>query len=174
MPLAFDLGEQLSEEQIQSFLGELREEQVELEEEFLGRSEAEFFEYSYDNLQDNLSDQMGRLSIEQKQLLRDAAAEMTRFDASWLAERQQWLDDLEGFLQREPGWQDRLRAALAQRDANRSEAYAAAYTHNEAVIYRAIGGVLNIRTEKQDRLLRKELQSIRKDLNKLIAQGQSA
>ncbi len=174
LPLAFDLGEQLSDEQIQTFLNELREEQVELEEEYLGRSEQEFIDYSYENLQENLRDQLGRLSTEQEQVLRDAAAEMTRFDQTWLAERALWLDQMEDYLRREPGWQQRLREALGRRDEERSEEYRAAYVHNETVIYRAIAGVLNLRSDKQDRRLRKELADIRKVLDKLIAQGQAS
>lgn len=173
LPLAFDLGEQLSDEQIGAFLEELREEQVELEEEYLARSEQEFVDYSYDNFQESLRDQLGKLSAEQKQVLRDAAAEMTRFDQAWLSERALWLDQLEDYLRREPGWQQRLRDGLQQRDEDRSEEYRAAYLHNEAVIYRAIAGVLNLRSDKQDRRLRKELADIRKMLDKLIAQAQT-
>ncbi len=171
LPLLFDLGEQLSDEQIQEFLQKLRDEQLELEEEYLGRNEEEFVDYSYDNLEENLRDLMGRLSDEQKQALRRAAGEMTRFDASWLAERAHWLDEMEVFLQREPGWRDALRQALANREENHSSEYQTAYAHNEAVIYRAIAEALNLRSDKQDQRLRKEIDKYRRDLNILIAQA---
>ena len=44
------------------------------------------------------------------------------------------------------------------------------YNHNLGVINRAIAEVLNSRSEKQDRRLRRELEKLREDLLTLIAQ----
>ena len=96
-----------------------------------------------------------------------------RFDAAWLEERARWLETLSGLLEREPGWQEAVMNALAERDRNRTEAYRAAYAHNAVIINDSIAEVLNLRTEKQDSRLRRELDDFRRDLKKLIAQADS-
>ena len=77
-------------------------------------------------------------------------------------------------LQRQPGWQGRIRDAIAQRDENASPEYLRTYQHNLLVIHGTIADVLNSRSDKQDRRLRAKLENLREDLETLIAQGQSA
>ena len=165
------LGGELSDEQVREFLGALWKKQEKYEKKYLKRSDAEYREDSYDSLVDNLQDYLGKLDKSQKQVLDEASAQLLRSDAIWLRERGDWLRRLEIFMQREPGWQQRLREALATRSDTVSEDYVQLYEHNLQVIYTALAQVFNSRTEKQDGRLRGRLSGLRKDLETLIEQG---
>jgi hypothetical protein len=168
-----DLGAKLSDEQIQGFLAELQEQQQEYEEKYLTRSDEEFHEESYDNLQDTMQDYLGRLNRAQRDLLRDTGNGLLRSDRTWLSERAAWLEKLTVLLEREPGWQQRVREAIAARNENVSPEYLRIYEHNLRLIHSAIAELLNSRTEKQDRRLRRKLSELREDLETLIAQGKA-
>tara|TARA_R110002110_G_scaffold205066_7_gene417104 strand:+ start:237789 stop:238643 length:855 start_codon:yes stop_codon:yes gene_type:complete len=170
----FELGEQLSREQIQEFITELRERQQDYEKKYLPRSDKEFREESYERLLDSVQDYMGRLDREQRAVLRDASEQMLRSDTIWLAERAAWLDELEILLQRQPGWQQQVRLALETRSQNPSPEYTAVYDHNRVVIETALLTIINGRTDKQDNRLRSEISELREDLQILIEQGREA
>lgn len=169
-----ELGARLTDEQIQSFLDELWRDQEKYQDKYLQRTDREYREDSYDSLLDNLQDYMGRLDKGQRALLSAASAELERSDQIWLDERAAWLKKLGGLLQRQPGWQLRLREAIAQRGADMSQEYRRTYEHNLGVIHATLAQVLNRRTQKQDRHLRRELSTLRADLETLNAQGRAA
>jgi hypothetical protein len=169
-----DLGEQLSDQQMTEFLAELRAKQAEYEEEYLPRSGEEYREDARDNLRDNLQDYLGRLESEQSAILLLASEQLQRSDAAWLSERARWLDTLERILQRDSGWQQRLLAAIAARDENVSQEYNDTFSHNLGVIHGAVAEVLNSRTSKQDKRLKREIDGLREDLQTLIRQGKQA
>lgn len=168
------LGEQLSDEQMDEFIESLWDKQQDFEEEYLERTDEEFRRDSYDGLKDSLQDYMGRLGPAQRERLERASQELRRSDSVWLTERGAWIERAENMLQRKPGWQDQVREAIAQRDDTVSQEYLDTYTHNLEVIHAAIADVIDSRSEKQDRRLRRELQDLRADLQTLIAQGQAA
>jgi len=172
MPLALGLGEQLSDSQMAEFQAGLVRDQQELEEEYLGRTDAEVVAESLEDFTENLGDFLGRLTKQQVQVLETAAASLLRFDNLWLEDRRQWVERLEVMLQREEGWQDAVRQAMALRDSTRDPAYLAAYEHNAEIINGAIAETLNLRTEKQSQRLQREMDDLRRDLRKLIAQGE--
>ncbi len=163
------LGEQLSSEQINEFITELRDKQKEYEEEYLDRSEEEYREDAYDNLMDSTQDYLGRLDALQREVYRDAAEQLLRSDAIWLRERAVWLDRLENILRREPGWQQVLRDSLVNREQSRSVEYRETYEHNLQVVLNAVAAVLNSRDQKQDRRLHGKVNDLREDLQALIA-----
>jgi hypothetical protein len=172
LPVAFELGGKLSDEQMAEFIANLERGQRELEEEYLERSDEEYVEEAWESLADNLDDFLGRLTPEQNALIETAASSLMRFDAAWLEERARWLETLSDLLKREPGWQEAVMGALDARDRNRTEAYRSAYAHNAVIINDTIAQVLNVRTEKQTRRLQGELDDFRRDLRKLIAQAE--
>jgi len=172
LPLAFAVGDELSAAQMQEFIDTLWRRQADLEEEFLPRSDEEYLAENYENFEDNLRDFLGRLTPEQEQTLRDAAAALIRFDGVWLAERRVWLEQLQNLLQtRQPGWGEAVRTALRAQQQNHSAEYLQAYEHNQGVINSAVAEALNQRTEQQSRHLQQELDDLRRDLRKLIARG---
>ena len=165
------LGETLSDEQVQELLAYLQERQEEYEEEYLSRTEGEYREETYDRLADSFEDYMGRLNPAQRERLQQASADMERSDVVWLPERAAWLQRLGVMMQREPGWQQRVREAVAARGETVSERYREVYQHNLEVIFSSVADVLNGRSEKQNRRLRGELAELREDLQILIAEG---
>ena len=165
------LGASLSDEQVEEFLEELNERQEEYEEEYLERSEREYREDSYESLVDSMQDYLGRLTDAQRDRLRAASLELRRSDSIWLQERAAWLQRLDVLMQRQPGWEQRVREAIALRDETVSAQYIATYEHNLEVIFSAIAAVLDSRSERQDRRLRAELRDLREDLQTLIDQG---
>ncbi len=166
------LGGELTDEQMDEFLDSLEERQGEFEEEYLERDAQEFVDDSYDNLKDNLEDYLGRLSKEQKAIAKRAAWELARADAAWLEEQSRWLEKLRELLKREPGWEQRLKDAVAVREQNFTPEYAEAIEHNTQVLYRAVSEILNSRSEKQDKVLREKLRELREDLLALSVQEQ--
>jgi hypothetical protein len=94
---------------------------------------------------------------------------MRRADTIWLRERAEWLERREVLLQREEGWQQGIRDALATREQTTSAEYLEIFEHNSQVIFRALAQVANVRSDKQDRRLRKKLADFREDIESLIA-----
>lgn len=167
-----ELGAELSDAQIGEFLQELQNKQHEYEEKYLERDDKEFKKDVYDSLRKNSANYLGRLNTEQRERLKLASQQLQRSDALWLQNRQRWIDNLQQLLERQPGWQDQLRVALAQRGENSDPRYRQVNEHNLLVIQTALAELLNSRTEKQDTHLRKELQTLRQELVTLIEQGQ--
>ena len=171
LPIAFRLGGDLSDEQMAAFLENLADEQSELEEEYLQRSDEEYREDAEESLRDAFEDVVGRLDREQILAIEEAVVQLERFDTAWLDERAQWLQTLGELLQREPGWEAAIREALANRERNRTDSYRRAYNHNAVIVNQVIADVLNLRSAKQDARLRDEIADFRRDFRKLIAQG---
>jgi len=169
-----NLGTRLSQEQVESFLAELQEQQREYQEKYLTRTDQAFHEDSYDSLVDTMQDYMGRLDAEQRELLRTTSAGLIRSDRTWLTEREAWLQKLEVIMQRAPGWHLAIRQAIAERDDNVSPEYLRIYEHNLSLVYAAVAELLNSRSQKQDRRLRKTLAELKEDLQTLILQGEHA
>jgi len=169
-----ELGATLTDAQVEEFFAYLQEKQQEYEEKYLSRTETEYREESYDSFADNLGDYLGRLTPQQRERLQGAVDALERSDEIWLKERAAWLERLAEVMQRQPGWQEQVRTMLAQRSETLSPQYQQIFDHNLEVIFGAVAGVLNTRTETQDRRLRKKLGGLRDDLQTLIAQGETA
>ena len=167
--LALDFGATLSAEQMAEFRASLWERQREYEEEFLGRSDEQYREDSYDALADLLERFTGRLQPPQKNRLRAAAAELQRFDGAWLEDRSDWLRELEPLLQRGPGWQRAVQAAYEARRQRRAGRYAEILQHNLGVIRPAVADVLNTLTPAQGERMANEFADLRERLSKLGA-----
>lgn len=167
-----NLGAQLSDAQVVELMEELWERQEEYEEEYLERTDEEFYEDNYDNARDNAKEYLGPLSDAQRELLLEFSSSLLRSDEVWLASRSQWLTELGVLLERKPGWQDRVREAVAAQRKDASPEYQRIYDHNLAAIYSVIAQVLDVRSENQDRYLRDRLAALREDLQGLIAEGE--
>ena len=165
-----ELGDGLTDEQVEEFLEELQDQQLEYEKKYLRRSEETYRQESYDNFKDSLQDNLGRLDKAQRQRLLDASEELRRSDAIWLREREIWLQRMGVILQREPGWQELMREAIQRRDQTTSSLYLETFDHNLQVVFAAVADVLNSRTPKQDKHLRGRLADLREELESLLVQ----
>jgi 6-pyruvoyl-tetrahydropterin synthase len=169
--LLLDLGVQLSDEQIDEFMEKLWQRQVEYKEEYLERTDDEFYEDNYEESVDSAREYLGPLSDKQSELLRELSRSLLRSDRVWLQERAEWLAELAVLLERKPGWQERVREAVAARRNNASAESRRVYDHNLQLIYVVIAQLLDGRSEEQDAHLRDRLSSLREDLQALIAEG---
>ena len=168
------LGGQLSDEQMDDFIAVLWEKQAEFEEKYLERSDEEFYEESYENLVDNAQEYLGTLSREQRAQLEAASQKLIRSDGAWLSERAQWLETLQVLLEREPGWEQRVREAVVANRENLPPEYVRIYENNMGVIFAAIAELLNSRTDRQNETLLARLVDLREDFETLIAQGEGS
>ena len=173
-PLIHEIGADLDQEQMAGLLENIQARQRELEEEYLTRSDEEYAEDNFDRLSENLRDFLGPLSAAQEDQITRAAQAMRRLDQAWLEERRLWLKTLQRLSAREPGWQAALRAAWAQRKERRTPRYHAHRRHNMDIIHALVAAVLNARDERQDRHFKRELDSLRDDLQTLIGQAETA
>ena len=173
-PLIHEIGADLDQEQMAGLLENIRARQRELEEEYLTRTDEEYAEDNFDRLSENLRDFLGPLGAAQEAQIARAAQAMRRLDQAWLEERRLWLKTLQRLSAREPGWQAALQAAWAQRKERRTPRYHAHRRHNMDIIHALVADVLNARSERQDRHLQRELDSLRDDLQTLIGQARTA
>lgn len=155
----------LSTAQHQELRQALDKKQAELDSKYVDRNDERYRQDAIDNLEDNLSDYLGRLTKTQKTDINAAAQNMIRYDTVWLARRKEWFD---GFyaLVTNPGLD--AEASLVAFLTRSERAPAAEYVHNTEVIMRAMVDVLNARTDKQNRKLISKLTNLRDDLATLI------
>jgi hypothetical protein len=149
---------------------ELWERQEDYEEEYLTRTDEEFYEDSYEDALDNAREYLGPLSDAQRETLLQFSRKLLRSDRVWLQARANWLKELGILLERKPGWQQRVRAAVVAQRENPAPDYTRVYDHNLNAIYDVIAQILDGRSEQQDKHLRDRLSSLREDLQGLIEQ----
>jgi hypothetical protein len=164
------LGADLGDDQVEEFLTSLQKQQEKFEKKYLKRDEDEYLQELHDSLSDNAGDYLGRLDWGQRGLVDEAANAMWRSDQVWLRERAVWIERLRRILQREPGWQEALRESIALRDQLVSAEYTETIAHNTDIIQQLIVDLLNSRSPRQDRRLRKKLTDLRDDFQTLIDQ----
>lgn len=167
------LGEKLSETQVQEFLHELRERQEDLEKEMLERSEKEFRDDTYDNFVDTTKDYLGRLHKEQRQQVEEVVQQIIRTDSLWLSDRARVISQIETLMAREPGWQESMREMAMTQADNAEPEYQRALEHNIALFQALAAKLVNSRTQKQDKHLRRRLANLRGDIQALAAQAQT-
>jgi hypothetical protein len=168
LQLALEFGATISDQQISEFIASMEEQQAEFEEEFLSRTDEEYSKENAKNLVRLLERLLGRLTPDQKNRLLQAAQAMQRFDAVWLEDRRQWLDQLQPLLARQVGWQEEIMQAYVRRESNRPPQYAQIVEHNMNVIAQAIAEVLNSRSAKQNGHAARAFDELRETLEKLM------
>ena len=142
----------------------LDKKQAELEQKYAERSDERYRKDAIENLEDNLSDYLGRLTAAQKADIVAAADDMIRYDAVWLERRKDWFDGFYANITN--SGPDAEASLLAFLSAERPPA--AEYEHNTRVIMQAMVDVLNARSDKQNRKLISKLTNLRDDLATLI------
>lgn len=164
------LGEELSDEQIEDFIAVMAKKQKKYEGKYLDRDDDEMREDAADSLEETLEDYLGRLNDEQLERLRVAAGELRRSDHVWLSERSAWTGQLARELERQPGWQERVRVIVRDWEENLDPDVEALYDHNTAVVQSAVVDVVNSRTEKQNNRLQKKIADFREDFELLASE----
>jgi hypothetical protein len=162
-----DFGNDLNDDQLDEFVGNVWQRQREYEEEFLERSDEKYVADNYGYLVELMGDFIGRLQTAQKQRLREAAASLQRFDSAWLEERELWLRSIEPLLQREPGWQEAVQLRYTSRISDRTPRYHEILAWNLEVVSQAAVDVLNQRNSRQTEHAIREIARLRGKLQKL-------
>ena len=157
----------LNDEQIQSFLQAMQKKATEYENKNLGRSDNDYRQDIYEKIRDNLQQFMGELSQQQLTVVKTYSEDMHRDDGMWLQNRKALLVSLSSILERDSGWKERL-SRINQRDDPVSRSYRETNVHNLDVIYHLIAEVLNTRSEKQDKRIRRQLSKYRTDIETLM------
>ena len=168
LAVALEFGTQVSDEQVEEFVVSLWERHEEMEEELRARSYAEYTDDDYDNLVETLQRFLGRLSKEQKAILREASNKLVRFDKAWLDEGRAWLNKMEILLQREAGWQEAIMQSYDARASLRSAEYRAAFEHNMGLVTEAYAEVIGTMSERQRKRAQNEFDDLRRMLTRLM------
>lgn len=168
LAVALEFGTQVSDEQVEEFVVSLWERHQEMEEELRARSYAEYTDDDYDSLIETLQRFLGRLSREQKAILREASNTLVRFDKAWLDEGRAWLNKMENLLQREAGWQEAIMQAYDARASLRSAEYRAAFEHNMGLVTQAYAEVIGTMSERQRNRAQNEFDDLRQMLTRLM------
>lgn len=173
LDLMIDFGATLTLAQRQEFMLALEDEQDEQRERLLSRSDEAYRKNVEEQFADNLSKFLGRLTDSQKETLALYTRDYQRFDGVWIEDRARWTAELTDVIARDtPSWPSEVHGVLARREAARSSEYVAVYAHNSALSQAIFTEVINLRTPKQDRRLRRKIDDYREDFTALVAQAQ--
>ena len=163
-------AEDLSEEQIQDFLTELERNQTEYADERLVRDEEAYYADSTKTMTDLVKRLIGRLNREQRSEIAERSKDLTRLDGLWHDDRARWGSALRVILEvKAPGWQGEIRRLGETRSEARIPEYVAGIEHNGDVILALLVDIINSRTERQDRRMRRFLEGLVDDIDALTA-----
>ena len=166
--LLLESAEGLTDGQIQDFLDELDRQQEEYAQERLVRDDITYVYDAADSLQRLAKRLLGRLNDEQKALIRSRSTELMRIDRLWHEDRSVWGAKLRIILEsRLPGWQTEIRVLGDTRSEARTPAYVAGIEHNGDIILGLLVEVINGRTERQDKRMRRFLDDLIADIDAL-------
>ena len=160
----------LSDEQIQDFLEELERNQTEYADERLVRDEEAYYADSTKTMTDLVKRLIGRLNRDQRSEIAERSKNLTRLDGLWHDDRARWGSALRVILEsKAPGWQTEIRRLGETRSEARIPEYVAGIEHNGDVILALLVDIINSRTERQDRRMRRFLEGLVDDIDALTA-----
>ena len=163
-------AEDLSDEQIQDFLEELERNQTEYADERLVRDEEVYYADSTKTMTDLVKRLIGRLNRDQRSEIAERSKDLTRLDGLWHDDRARWGSALRVILEsKAPGWQTEIRRLGETRSEARIPEYVAGIEHNGDVILALLVDIINSRTERQDRRMRRFLEGLVDDIDALTA-----
>ena len=166
--LLLESAEGLTDGQIQDFLDELDGQQEEYAEERLVRDDIKYADDAAESLQGLAKRLLGRLNDDQKALIQSRSTELMRIDRLRHEDRSVWGAKLRAILEsRLPGWQAEIRVLGDSRSETRTPAYVAGIEHNGDVILGLLVEVINGRTERQGRRMRRFLDELIADIDAL-------
>ena len=160
----------LSYEQIQDFLTELERNQAEYADERLVRDEEAYYADSTKTMTDLVKRLIGRLNRDQRSEIAERSKDLTRLDGLWHDDRARWGSALRVILEaKASGWQEEVRRLGETRSEARIPEYVAGIEHNGDVILALLVDIINSRTERQDRRMRRFLEGLVDDIDALTA-----
>lgn len=167
--IAIDFGGELTLEQRLAFVASIRTNQQTWYDERVAMDDDAYRNLLVNRFTDNLADFLGRLNDEQRQLIAERTKGMLRLHDEWHTQRSRWLDRLTAALRDNPdNWQAPVREALDSWDSDQSNAYQTTFAHNQRLSQALILDIVNRRTARQDKHLRRVIADYRNDFASLL------
>jgi hypothetical protein len=160
----------LDEEQIQELFENLEEINEEMYEEYSGRTAEEREDNRNKSAIKSTQKWTGRLSNEQKQLIKDALAEMQDASEQWITYQREWQRRFRVLIESRPP-EDEYRRELTQlfvypRELH-TEEYRATVDANRVILNEMMADLLTNLTDRQRKRMVKKLDGYADDLEKL-------
>jgi hypothetical protein len=170
VPLSMRFLRSLDDEQVQELFEKLEEVNQEMYEEYSGRNPEEREKNRNKSAVKSTENWTGRLSSEQKQILKDALARMSDSSEQWITYQREWQRRFRVLITERPPEDEYLaeltRLFVSPRDLH-SRAYRNRVDANRAILNVALVDLLNGLTDKQRKRTLKKLDGYAKDLTKL-------
>jgi hypothetical protein len=113
---------------------------------------------------------MGRLNRAQEDEISLRSKQLIRIDGLWHDDRARWGSELRRLFEtKSPGWQDEVRKLGETRSEARIPEYVAGIEHNGEVILSLLVDLINSRTDRQDRRMRRFLKGLIDDIDVLTS-----
>lgn len=163
----------LDQEQIDEFIENLEENNEELWEEFAGESAEDRLERRQKQAIKGVKRAVGRLSADQKELIRAYTANMHDVSVEWMEGRKAWQSEFHTLMRErpaEPAFTERLRSLMI--DPNRGDAddYRARVDENRRTMFAMFIALSEQFSDKQRERLSKRLNNYARDFEILAMQ----
>ena len=174
-PALAEMAYELSDEQVDSLFAEMQEKNEEIREsleEFANMSAEEQAQDRLDSLQDDVSEYIGRLSSEQKNIIRSFAPDFNSTRALWLTYRteiQQGARELMAGRKQNPQFKAQLVALITHPEDFRSDTYQTLRDENILTYSKMAEQLFYTLDKKQKRKLIKEIDDMIEDLEYLMS-----
>lgn len=161
----------LNDNQVDAFFEELAEQNQEWEEELAEQKDAEKMEKRIENLEEDMKDHIGRLTSEQKQLIRKFADKFISNSDEWLKYRRRIQAEAKSLFEHRhenPEFSAELMALMLQPEQYRHEALVTNLENNRVFYASLMARISETLTEKQHKRLFRKLDNLIEDLQELI------
>lgn len=165
------LAMQISDQQVADLFAELEKNNVEQEEERNELSIEERLENSEDDIADQLKEKIGRLTNEQKAIIRQSVPQFSSTFEYWIDYRRDIQQrSLALMMQRNslPNFSQQLEDLIKSPDDFKSSEYLAAIEHNRTAYAQLMAKINETLTPKQQKKLGKEIQELIDVIDDLI------
>lgn len=166
----------LNDKQVKQILTKLREDEQELVKEFTGKTQAQLQKEANDNLNEQFTDWLGRLSDEQKALIHQYNLQRLSTLDMWLEYRHEWLRQFEvalGQRSDKPLLTERLTLLMTQPDELKSEQHKQLLRQNSEGFGELVLAIHGSLSTKQSTYFYKKLDGLIQDLRELHQETQS-
>jgi hypothetical protein len=164
----------LTDEQIEEFIENLEDGNEDLWEEYAGATPEERIERRQKSAVRGFRRGMGRLTDEQKEIIRAYMANMHDVSEYWMESRRQWQQDFKRLIiERPPEPEFSERLVMLMLDPNRTDdsAYRAKVDDNRQVFLSMAVALSETLTDKQRKRFQDRMRKFSRDFDKLAEQG---
>lgn len=174
VPIALQFLRSLDEEQVNELFEKFEETNQEMYEEYSGRTPEEREKNRNKSAIKSTQEWTGRLNNDQKQLIKDALAEMDDASEQWIEYQREWQRRFRELIETRPP-EAEYRAELTQlfvypRDLH-SDEYRAIVDANRDILFVMLAELFSGLTDKQRRKMVKQLNGYADDLMQIAAAG---